>query len=93
MTAKRTETLDMLIKAGLRLNDVYTVDPALLPTGRMAPLTLLDYALDIETYLNTRNKSFHALVEKHAGPLTGRRRFVADVISILKSHGAVRAAS
>ena len=91
MVAKCTEPLAMLIDAGMRLNEVYTADPALMPTGRRGHFTLLDYALDIEDYLNKRSKRFVEQLEKHAGPLSGRRRFVADVIAMLKSHGGVSA--
>lgn len=91
MVAKRTEPLAMLIKAGLRLNDVYTIDPAYVPTCPSGRITLLDYVLDAEAYLNRRSKGFIKFAEKHAGPLTGRRRFLADTIALLKVHGAVRA--
>jgi hypothetical protein len=92
--AKRVEPLERLIRAGLKLDDVYTVEPGLLPTGRGGQITLLDYALDVEAYLNrrARNKAFVRTVEKHAGPLSGRRRFVADVIALLKANGAGSAA-
>lgn len=91
MVAKRTEPLAMLIKAGLRLNDVYTIDPAYVPTCPSGRITLLDYVLDAEARLNKRSKRFVKFVEKHAGPLTGRRRFLADTVAMLRSHGAVRA--
>lgn len=51
------------------------------PSGR---ITLLDYVLDAEAYLNRRSKGFIKFAEKHAGPLTGP-------IALLKEHGAVRA--
>lgn len=93
LVAKRTEPLAMLIKAGLRLNDVYTIDPAYAPSCPSGRITLLDWVLDAELYLKRRGKGFTKLVEKHAGPLalTGRRRFLADTIALLEEHGAVRA--
>jgi hypothetical protein len=93
--AKRVAPLERLIGAGMTLNDVYTVEPGLLPTGRGGRITLLDYALDVEAYLSrrTKNKAFVRTVEKHAGPLSGRRRFVADVIDLLKANGATSAAN
>ncbi len=92
--AKRVAPLARLIGAGMELNDVYTVEPGVLATGRGGRITLLDYALDVEAYLNRRskNKAFVRTVEKHAGPLSGRRRFVADVIELLKANGAASAA-
>jgi hypothetical protein len=91
LTATRITPLEHMIRAGLKLNEVYSAEPGVLPTGRSDSFTLLDLALDVEAYLNTRTKRFTDLVEKHAGPLTGRRRFVADVIALLRSHGAIRA--
>jgi hypothetical protein len=92
--AKRVSPLERMIEAGLKLDEVYTVEPGLLPTGRGGEITLLDYALDVEAYLNkrTKNKAFVRTVEKHAGPLTGRRRFVADVIELLRANGGASAA-
>jgi hypothetical protein len=92
--AKRVSILERLIEAGLKLNEVFTVEPGLLPNGRSGRITLLDYALDVEAYLNKRtaNKAFVRTVEKHAGPLNGRRRFVADVIALLRANGADSAA-
>ena len=89
--AQRTQPLELLIKAGMRLNDVYTIEPALMPTHREGPITLLDFALDIEAYLNTRSKAFQRLVQKHAGPMTGRRSFIAETIPNSRDHGAVSA--
>jgi hypothetical protein len=91
--ARQVAVLERLIEAGLNVNGVYTIEPGLLPTGRGGRITLLDYALDVDAYLNRRvkNDAFVRTIKKHAGSLSGRRRFVADVIAVLKANGAVSA--
>jgi hypothetical protein len=86
--ANRVEALDRLIRAGLKLNEVHAVEAGSLPTGRGGAVTLLDYAMDVNAYLGLRKAQ---AAQKRAGPLRGRRRFVTDVIAMLKAHGAVRA--
>jgi hypothetical protein len=85
---KHVEVLESLIRAGLKLNEVYTVEAGSLPTGRGGRVTLLDYALDVQAYLTGRQSK----PKKRAEPLAGRRRFVADVISLLDVYGALSAA-
>ena len=89
--AKQTNALAMLIDAGMKLNVIYAVEPETMPTQRAGLCTLLDYALDVEAYLNRRSKRFIKTVEKHAGPLSSRRRIVTDSIELLRSRGALSA--
>jgi hypothetical protein len=86
--ANRLDALAWLIRAGLNLNEVHTAEPGSLPTGRGGRVTLLDYAMDVDAFLGLRNVK---AAERRVGPLRGRRRFVADVIAMLKAHGALRA--
>ena len=86
--AKRTDLLELMLEAGLELNGIYEVDSAFMPTQRAGHCTLLDYAMDVEAYLNKRSQRSIKLIEKHAGPLTGRRLFVAKVIAMLKAREA-----
>ncbi len=89
--AKRTMPLEGLIEAGLRLNDLYTVDPVHLPKGRTGKSTLLDFATDAQEYVSGRKTGLNKLAKKHAVPLDGRRRFLADTVALLEAHGAVHA--
>ena len=90
IVATRIEPLAALIGAGLRLNDVYEATPSPLPSGRSGRFTFLDFALDVEAYLNRRGRGLARVASKHGAPLTGRRRFVADVIALLVANGAIR---
>lgn len=90
--ASRTEPLQLMIEAGLDLNAVYELDDELMLTQPAGSYTLLDYALNVEAYLNRRDKRWVKKIDKHTGPPTGRRLFVAEVIAMLKEHGATSAA-
>lgn len=79
------------IETGLRLNDVYDIDPE---TGGMTigPATLLDHAYAIRDYISPKRKKVNALANKYAGGLGKRRRFIDETIALLESSGAKRAA-
>jgi ankyrin repeat protein len=84
--------LEYLIDAGLELNEVYTAAPGFLLTEDR-PFTMLDYALDLRAYLGKNRKPLAALTNKYAGGGFGQRRlFVENVIGLLQTHGAKRAA-
>lgn len=79
--------IERLLDCGLRVNDVFDLakDAVILtqPTT-----TLLDYAEAVQKYLG--GKRVNQLANKHAGGLSGRSKFVADVIELLQQRGAKR---
>jgi hypothetical protein len=78
------------VDCGLRLNEVYSVS---IENGGLSegPSTLLDHLYAIRDYISPRRKQLNALLDKHAGGLGKRRRFIEETIAMLESHGAKRA--
>jgi hypothetical protein len=85
--------LRAFVDRGLRLNDVYDVDPAAGGLGLVAgPATLLDYAYAVRDFIAPKRKRVNALANKYAGGLGPRRRFIDEAIALLEAAGAKRVA-
>jgi hypothetical protein len=80
-----------LLDNGLRINESYEVNCA---DGELVdgPATILDHLYAVQNRIAPARKRLNALASDHAGGLGKRRRFIAETIALLESHGAKRAA-
>jgi hypothetical protein len=79
-----------LIECGLNLNEVYMTDRDLghFSSGES---TILDHVYGVQAYLSPKRKKRKELTETHAVRLSPRRRFIEELIVLLRSSGAMRA--
>ena len=79
-----------LIECGLDLNAVYETDRELghFSTGES---TILDHVYGVQAYLSPKRKKLKELTNSHAVSLSPRRKFIEDLIVLLRSKGAMRA--
>ena len=79
-----------LIECGLNLNTVYVTDrdSGHFSTGES---TILDHVYGVQAYLSPKRKKLKELTASHAVRLSPRRKFIEEIIILLRSKGAMRA--
>lgn len=89
-TTSNVALVKRIVDSGLRLNETYETSRGL---GHLTDgiATLLDHAYAVADYLDPTHCVREALANKHGDGLSGRRRFIYEVIELLEALGAKKA--